>query len=145
MMRENGGPFLIVAILAFTILTLSAANSSSSLRAELQSSAVQQAEFTVVVNRNGFNGTLGAFNITVHQGDLVKITFVYGDTDLPYNNPHKISIEDYNIHTDQISKSNPTVTVRFTADQAGTFSFYCTIYCIGMDKMQSGNLNVIPR
>ena len=103
----------------------------------------QQKTFIIMVSRNGFNST-DQFNITVNQGDQVTITFVYDDGDLQTDNPHRMTIDGFDIHTGVINKANPSVTVKFLADQSGSFNFYCVIYCVGMDKLQSGNLIVIP-
>jgi hypothetical protein len=102
------------------------------------------AVFTVIVSRNGFNGTSTTLDLTVHQGDWVQITFVYGDGDLSYDNPHQIAIEGYGIQTAVLSRSNPNSTLRFVADQSGTFRIYCNIPCNGMSNLQSGALVVLP-
>lgn len=99
--------------------------------------------FTVIVSRYGFNGTASGFSITVQQGDVVKITFVYGDSDLTVDNPHAIMFDGYRIQTVNIGKSNPTVTVEFVADASGTFNFYCYVPCLGMENLL-GHLIVKP-
>lgn len=127
------------------MLTILTATASSSVRAASPTSQGQQKEFVIIVSQKGFNGTADNFNIKVKQGDLVKITFIYGDNDLPKDNPHQITIDGYNIKTDTLGKSKLTVTVQFTADQVGDFNFYCSSKdCTGMDNLQSGNLNVTP-
>ncbi len=98
--------------------------------------------FTVVVSRNGFNGTSSAFTLQVNQGDEVKITFLYGDGDLSWDNPHIITIDGYSITTAAIDKNNPNATVQFIAGQAGQFKFYCSTPCFGMENLQQGLLDV---
>ncbi len=100
--------------------------------------------FTLIVSRNGFNGTASTVDLTVHQGDWVQITFVYGDSDLSYNNPHVIAIEGYSLQTAVISKSNPSSTIQFVADRTGIFRIYCNLLCNGMSNLQSGALVVLP-
>lgn len=99
-------------------------------------------EFTVVVSRFGFNGSSGPLTLEVLQGDTVRITFVYGDGDLPGDNPHVIMIEGYNVQTGLLSKTNPRQVVEFTAGQAGSFAFRCVIPCIGMENLQLGEVKV---
>jgi hypothetical protein len=106
------------------------------------SSSTQPRTFTVIISRDGFNGTSGTFDITLRQGDSAKITFVYGDNDLSYDNPHAIAIDGYRIRTVDIGKSNPTVTVEFVADVSGTFKIYCYTPCVGMGNLQDGRLIV---
>lgn len=98
--------------------------------------------FTIVVGRTGFNGSSGALNIQVNQGDRVRIIFVYGDGDLRQDNPHVVIIEGYNIQSDEIRKKDPTSIVEFTAGQVGEFRFYCSVPCLGMDNLQKGMLEV---
>lgn len=100
--------------------------------------------FTIVVSRNGFNGSSAPLNIQVTQGDKVRIKFVYGDSDLRQDNPHVVKIEGYDIVTDEISKKYPVAIVEFTAGQVGKFRFFCSISCLGMDNLQSGTLEVNP-
>jgi hypothetical protein len=109
----------------------------------LNISTTKSRTFTVIVSRNGFNGTANKFNITVQQGDSVKITFIYGDRDLANDNPHEMSFEHYGIQTVKIGKSNPTATVEFVADTSGNFIFYCDIPCEGMANLL-GHLIVTP-
>lgn len=107
--------------------------------------------FVVIVSRFGFNATMGMggpmmgqrqslFNITVNEGDRVRITFVYGDTDMRVNNPHVITIDGYNIASTELNLKNRQDTIEFTAGQVGEFKFYCSIPCTGMDNLQAGVL-----
>ncbi len=137
-MRERKKLMLIVAAIAFVTLTLALSPPPSHA-----STSTQLRTFTVIVSRNGFNGTAGTFTLNVQQGDSVKITFVYGDDDLAVDNPHAIAFEGYRIQTVNIGKSNPTVTVEFVADVSGTFNFYCYIPCLGMENLL-GHLIVAP-
>lgn len=73
----------------------------------------------------------------------MKITFVYGDNDLAVDNPHAIMFDGHRIQTVDIGKSNPSVTVEFVADVAGTFNFYCYVPCLGMENLL-GHLIVSP-
>lgn len=130
-MRKVSRLATVLAITALVAITLSAFLPTSTA---LTVSSASSKAFTVIVSRNGFNGT-AKFSVTVQQGDLVKITFVYGDNDLAYDNPHEMTFEHYGIHTAKVGKSNPTATVEFVADTAGSFSFYCDIPCVGMENL----------
>lgn len=105
-------------------------------------SSVSVKMFTVVVGRTGFNGTSSTFTLQVNQGDDVKIVFLYGDSDLSYDNPHIITIAGYGITTATLDKSNPNRTVEFVAGQVGSFKFYCSTPCLGMENLQQGVLDV---
>jgi len=132
-----------VIMLAMCALVSIALSMSASVSSALSTEANEQRTFTIIVSRNGFNGTANSFSIMVQQGDMVKITFVYGDQDLATDNPHAIMIDGYGIQTANIGRSNPTVTVEFVADESGTFTFYCDIPCLGMSNL-SGHLIVTP-
>lgn len=129
-MRERKRLTLIVATIVFITFTLALSTPPSHA-----STSTQLRAFTVIVSRNGFNGTAGSFTLNVQQGDSVKITFIYGDDDLAVDNPHAIAFDGYRIQTASIGKSNPTVTIEFVADVSGTFNFYCYIPCLGMENL----------
>jgi len=99
--------------------------------------------FTVIVSRYGFNGTASGFKLSVSQGDSVRITFLYGDNDLPYNNPHAIMIDGYAVKSAIIDKASPKATVEFVANVSGIFRFYCFVPCVGMEFLM-GTLVVTP-
>jgi heme/copper-type cytochrome/quinol oxidase subunit 2 len=101
--------------------------------------------FTVIVNRYGFNGTDKTLSLNLSQGDAVHITFVYGDGELSYDNPHVIFLRGYDLRTTVISRSNPIATLDFVATETGTFAFYCLVPCVGMENLSSGAVVVAPR
>jgi heme/copper-type cytochrome/quinol oxidase subunit 2 len=109
------------------------------------SASVQVKSFTVVVSRDGFNGTDKTLALNLVQGDAVHITFVYGDGDLPYDNPHVIFLVGYDLRTALITKSDPIATLDFVATETGTFAFYCLVPCVGMENLSSGAVVVMPR
>lgn len=101
-------------------------------------------KFTVYISQAGENETSGNLTLgPVAQGDTVIITFVWNDTDTPWNT-HQMSIDGYNITTDVLSQQNPTAVIQFTADMAGAYRIYCATPCQGMDNMQNGWLEVVP-
>lgn len=73
-------------------------------------------EFTI----NGANYKFDPATITVKQGDTVKITF--NDND----GMHDLVISGYDVQTDIIN-SGSTAELTFTADQKGTFEYYCSV------------------
>ncbi len=97
----------------------------------------------VEVSRNGFNNTPGEFRLEVEDGREVEITFVYGDSDFPQNNPHIIAIPDYGITTGVLDENNPEKTVRFTASTAGEVTFMCSkVDCVGHTNLLGGILAI---
>lgn len=128
---------LIIILLLFTII-LSAANPL--ITASATTNSIKS--FTVFVSRFGFNNTSHELLITVYQGDVVRITFVYNDSDLNFDNPHQMRLDGYGITSQVISLTRKISTIEFTANQAGEFRFYCIIPCVGMENLQNGKLIV---
>jgi len=75
----------------------------------------QVREFTV----GGGNYAFSPAAIQVNRNDLVKITFTAQDI------PHSFVIEEYRIV--KRAAAGQTVTFEFRADQAGTFSYFCSL------------------
>jgi heme/copper-type cytochrome/quinol oxidase subunit 2 len=128
----------LALILPPNVFTLDAGTPSLSASGQVKS-------FTVVVSRHGFNGTDKTLALNLVQGDALPITFVYGDGDLPYDNPHVIFLVGYDLRTALISKSDPIATLDFVATETGTFAFYCLVPCEGMENLSSGAVVVVPR
>jgi len=103
----------------------------------------EESGIRVEVSRNGFNGQAQGFQIEAHEGDEVKITFVYGDDDFSQNNPHKIIIPAYDIETEVIDENNPEVTVSFTASGHDDIIFMCSeAVCIGHTNLLDGKVTL---
>lgn len=92
----------------------------------------------VVVSRNGFQPSV----IEVAEGEQVAITFVYGDTDLDYPNPHMIKLKDYGLQTAELSPDHPQQTLTFTVNKTGSFSMACVAKCEGHQQLQDGIIKV---
>jgi cytochrome c oxidase subunit II len=74
--------------------------------------------------------------INVKQGDHVRLVITAKDHD------HGFKLKAYNINQ-RLKKGVPT-TIEFTADQAGTFPFECSVFCgLGHPHMK-GKLVVEP-
>ena len=66
--------------------------------------------------------------IKVKKGDQVKLVITARDRD------HGFKLAAF--HIDQRLPKGEAVTVEFTADQAGTFPFQCSVFCgLGRRKM----------
>jgi len=129
-------------LLAVALQLTSSASAQNSVTPAAVNSSVKH--FVVVVTWRGFNGTDGPLNLNLTQGDFVHITFLYGDGELAYDNPHVIFLRGYDLRTDVISKLNPVSTLEFVASKSGIFAFYCVIPCQGMTNLEAGTVNVVP-
>jgi hypothetical protein len=139
-------PLILVALLLYSAAPASVFNPglAAPQAPAWASGSTAVVTLVITVGRTGFNNTSGPFNVTVPQGTEVRITFVYADGDLSFDNPHEITIDGYAITTRPVSKANPTVTVDFVAGQQGNFKFYCSVPCLGMENLQGGRLEVQP-
>ena len=75
--------------------------------------------------------------VTVLKGDTVKIVLNNIDMDMD----HGFAIDAYGIN--QVVKAGQTITIEFTADKAGVFTFYCTIPCGPGHSEMTGQLIVL--
>jgi cytochrome c oxidase subunit II len=65
----------------------------------------------------------------VKKGDRVKLVIIATDRD------HGFKLAAF--HVEQKMPKGEAVTVEFTADQAGTFPFQCSVFCgLGHKKMK---------
>ena len=87
-------------------------------------------EFKITANNFAFSPS----TITVKKGDKVKLTVTSTDVD------HGIAIKEYDINT-KVNKGK-TETIEFTADKAGEFEFYCSVFCGSGHKNMKGKLIV---
>lgn len=127
---------LFVVLLGLLLVAVSCAQPQ-------QTEAQDQEEegLRVEVGRLGFDGTAGEYRLEVEVGQEVEITFVYGDKDFSQDNPHIIAIPDLGITSGLIDQDNPETTVRFTAGNAGEFTFACTkVDCVGHTNLLGGIL-----
>ena len=60
--------------------------------------------------------------LMVNPGDVVKITLINGDGML-----HDVSIDEFNVATDQFAELDQQDSIMFTADQIGEFVYYCSV------------------
>lgn len=131
--------FIIGAVTAPLWLVALAAFPGNALAYQAEKSAIR-----IEVSQYGFNNLSGESRLEVMAGQEIEITFVYGDTDLSYDNPHVIFITGYNIKTDTLDRENPEVTVRFIADRSGEINFMCILVCTGHDELQRGSIMILP-
>ena len=72
--------------------------------------------------------------IEVNKGDKVRLIVTSADV------PHGISIKEYGIN-EQLNPGKP-VTIEFTADKAGTFTAFCSVFCGSGHSNMKGKLIV---
>ncbi len=109
---------------------------------DLVSNASQAKHFHILVSRNGFNASRDPISLVVNEGDAVTLEFVYADSDLNYDNPHRMFVESYNLQTDIINKEQTVTILQFVATKPGNFSIYCDLPCAGMMYLQNAQLVV---
>ncbi len=71
-------------------------------------------------SRIGYNPT-----ITLNQGNSLSIHLINEDSEK--HSKHNLNIDEYGIHTKDLGYFQ-TQTVTFTANQTGTFNYYCSIH-----------------
>lgn len=82
----------------------------------------------VVINVTATNFTWNPPVIRVRKGQHVRLNLTALDV------PHGFGLPGYGIY--RTLPVGETVTVDFVADKAGTFAYFCTVYCgVGHDKM----------
>jgi len=87
-----------------------------------------------VINVRAFRFDFDPNPIIVNQGEKVKLIVTSTDT------THGIVIPEYGINV-PAPVGRPTV-VDFVADKAGTFSFFCNVYCGSGHSAMRGSLVV---
>lgn len=133
-----------ILILVFLLVFPGVAMADDTSTQDMTSSTQQDNNnFRIEVSENGLNNIEGKLRVVVEQGQEVEITFVYADV-TSYDNQHILYIGGYKIKTDILSRDNPEVTVKFTANKAGEFSITCILECTGHQNIQSGILVVQP-
>jgi len=73
-------------------------------------------EFTVT----GTNFEFDVDEITVNEGDRVRVTFING------GGFHDWVLDEFNASTDQI-QAGDSQTIEFIASQAGEYEYYCSV------------------
>jgi nitrite reductase (NO-forming) len=98
-----------------------------------EQSAPQLVEFTLrtqiggdpVMAFVGVGGTIdGVVNpeLVVNLGDTVRLTIINGDPTL-----HDLRLDEFGVNSGQLLSDEQTVTMEFTADKAGDFTYYCSV------------------
>ncbi len=104
-------------------------------------STTRQVSVTIVMSHQGFNGS--AFTtppwpvLSVHQGETVTIRLENED---PVE-AHGFAISHY-LDGGVTVRPGETYSFSFVADQQGTFTVYCNIFCTVHVYMQKGQLIV---
>ena len=74
--------------------------------------------------------------IVVYEGETVEIAAVSTDV------THGFGLEEYDI--DQVLEPGEEETIRFTAEEPGTYTFRCTVFCGAGHGGMQGELIVLP-
>lgn len=77
-------------------------------------------------------GTAVSINVTLGQVVVLRVT----STDVT----HGLAIEGYQVHEE--IPAGKTVEIRFTANRAGDFTIYCTVFCGPGHPQHKGTLHV---
>ncbi len=87
-------------------------------------------EFTITAKRFDFTPS----TITVDKGDQVRLKITSTDV------THGFAIDEYGI--DERLPPNQEAVIEFTADKAGAFTFYCSVFCGSGHSGMNGQLIV---
>ncbi len=79
--------------------------------------------------------------VEAQQGQMVELTFVWAQQAYP-NDEHIMVLDGYRMESDKIDSNHRETTLKFIADQAGTFSFHCDLDCEAHAYLQAGHLKV---
>lgn len=105
---------IIVIAAAFGIYYSTRSNDIAPIEEQNQNTEVK--EFTVTGENFKFSPT----EITVNRGERVRLTFrSVGGT-------HDWRLDEFNAATN-VLPANQEQTIEFTADQSGTFEYYCSV------------------
>jgi hypothetical protein len=125
--------------LGFVLVTLlSVAASVHPTRAQSEGTSLE-----IVVSRQGLDGRSDSA-YAVRVGEPVRLTFVYGDTGLASDNPHRMAVLGLDVPEVTVSRETPRATIEFTPEEPGEFRLVCTIACAGMENLVGGSLRVNP-
>ena len=121
-----------VRIIAVTALTFTLGFPATRFFGQESAAATEGTAIQVSAKKYEFTPNV----ITVKQGEHVKLVITATDHD------HGFKLAAF--HIDQHLKKGVPTTVEFTADQAGTFPFECSVFCgMGHGRMK-GTLQVQP-
>ncbi|MBW7881302.1 MAG: hypothetical protein H3C34_01465 [Caldilineaceae bacterium] len=88
-----------------------------------------------------FDGSPWIYTLEVEESSLVELTFIWQHATY-LDESHIMVLDGYKLEWDQIDFYNQEATLRFIADQPGTFTFKCELECHLHDFMQRGHLKV---
>ncbi len=91
---------------------------------------VEVKEFVVTAQSFSFQPA----TITVKKGDRVRLLATSTDVD------HGIAIPDFGVNANM--PVGEQKTIEFTADKAGTFTFFCSVFCGSGHRSMTGQLIV---
>ena len=139
----------LAVILAYALLGLHVPFASASEHGK------PELEITVRVNQKGFfdekNRVLGPSRpLKLPAGKMVKLTFVFDEdiNTLAIGDVHQIAVVSdggFSVETEKIWLLNKKSSVTFEAGEHGRTRYraYCTLDCIGMDRLNNLAIEVV--
>jgi hypothetical protein len=122
------------------LLLASALGASSALA---QAPVPEARVIDVDISRWGFNGDPDLI-LTVEEGELIELRFLYGDDTLDESNPHVMLIEGLNLESGLLDAQHRQTTIRFRPETIGTHKLRCIVPCHGHDQLDGGRVRVVP-
>lgn len=127
----NKNKHLVILFLAVT-LVLAACSPAAPVESELEEAVQADVSYTLKTATEGgqylFIGVGGEIDGQVNPdlganiGDTVVITLINDD-----GRSHDIMIDEFNVATPVFGERGREESISFTADQAGTFFYYCSV------------------
>ncbi len=139
----------LAVVLAYALLGLHAPFASADAHGK------PEIEITVRVNQKGFfydrNRALGPGNpLKLPAGKVVKLTFVFDEdiNTLAIGDVHQIAVVSdggFSVETEKIWLLHKKSSVTFEAGEQGRTRYraYCTLDCIGMDRLNNLVIEVV--
>jgi len=129
----------LLLLLLIAALTLPATLGAGARRTGAQ--ATEPMKVRIPITDNGFNDQPTDFTVTVPQGQLIELTFVW-EQQIHVNDEHIMILEGYNLEWPQIDVNNREASLRFVAEKAGSFRLKCDLECEIHDLLKDGKLLV---
>ena len=127
----NKNKHLVILFLAVT-LVMAACSPAAPVESELEEAVQADVSYTLKTATEGgqylFIGVGGEIDGQVNPdlganiGDTVVITLINDD-----GRSHDIMIDEFNVATPVFGERGREESISFTADQAGTFFYYCSV------------------
>ncbi len=110
-------------------------------RSTAHAQGAEPVQIRVEINDGGYNGNAEDYTVEVEQGQAVELTFVWAQQASPQDE-HILFLDGYRLESDKINAQHRETTLKFVANQPGTFNFRCTLNCAAHAVLQRGYLKV---